>query len=69
MAAACRGSLQLASQWNGRLEPFAAADRRHFEVKRRVTRMSAFVDERFRTFVCDANLDETLGCCVRLAKM
>jgi len=52
----------------GGLEALAAADRRHFQVKWRETRMPALFDQAFRSLMLETNLDHLLVK-VLLAKM
>ena len=52
-----------------RLETLAAADRRHLEMEWRVARVPAFVDERFRSVMGEANLNKLLVAGVRFAEV
>jgi hypothetical protein len=52
-----------------RSKPFAAADRRHFEMERRESWMTALIHQRLRPFVGRSNLDELVIPLVRLAEV
>jgi hypothetical protein len=53
----------------GRREPLTPADRRHPQMERRMARMPAFVDQRFRGFVAHPDLYQLFSSAVRFSEM